>query len=394
MNLLEEIKQIASEIKEDVVTKRRHLHRNPELSFREFNTSAFIKESLDRIGIPWSSIAGTGVMATIEGKCPSSRVIALRADIDALPIVEKTELPYRSVNEGVMHACGHDVHTASLLGVAEILARLRDRFNGTVKFIFQPGEEILPGGAIGVIEEGALTDPQVSVIIGQHVMPSIKNGKIGIKRGAFMASMDEIRIKISGKGGHGAEPHKNTDPVAVAATVIVSLQQIVSRSNNPDTPTVLSFGKIEANGAINIIPDDVLIEGTFRTMDEKWREEAHRKIRNITESIAEGFGCKATVDIRKGYPCLYNNDKLTDQLYTFIRDYAGAENIEEWGIWMASEDFAYYSHETDACFYLLGVGRHDQENAQLHTSYFNVDEESLELSIGLMSYVALKVLGN
>lgn len=394
MLLKEEIKKIANEIKMDVVNKRRFLHQNPELSFNEFNTSAYIKKILDELDIPWTSVAGTGVIALIKGKQPSDKVIALRADMDALPIYEKNQIDYKSVNEGVMHACGHDVHMASALGVAIVLKNLTNSFKGTVKLIFQPAEEILPGGAIKVIEEGALNNPKTEAIIGQHVMPSILSGQVAIKSGKFMASMDEIKIRIKGKGGHGAEPYKVVDPVIAAATLIVSLQQVVSRKSNPSTPTVLSFGKLQANGSINIIPDEVLLEGTFRTMDEKWRDEAHKQISSITESVVKGLGCDSIIEIKKGYPCLHNDAILTNNVRNQMEEYLGKENVIDADIWMASEDFAYYSELLPSCFYLLGVGKDKVENPSLHTSTFNINEDSMEVSVGLLSYILLRNLGN
>jgi len=277
MLLKDEIKRIASDITDDILVKRRYLHQNPELSFKEFNTSAFIKRTLDEWGIPWIPVADTGVIATLQDNYKTGKTIALRADMDALPIQEETKFAFKSVRQGVMHACGHDLHVASLLGVAYILKRLEKKIKGTVKLIFQPAEEILPGGAIKILQEGVLLNPQVDIILGQHAMPSIESGKIGIRKGMFMASMDEIRMEVKGKGGHGAEPHNNNDPVVAASTIIVTLQQIVSRYNNPRTPTVLSFGKINANGSTNIIPDTVFLEGTFRTMDEEWREKHIKK---------------------------------------------------------------------------------------------------------------------
>lgn len=394
MLLKEEIKKIANEIKMDVVKKRRFLHQNPELSFKEFNTSAYIKKTLDELDISWTSVAETGVIALIKGKQPSDKVIALRADMDALPIYEKNKIDYKSVNEGVMHACGHDVHMASALGVAKVLKNLTNSFKGTVKLIFQPAEEVLPGGAIKVIEEGALNNPKTEAIIGQHVMPSILSGQVAIRSGKFMASMDEIRIRIIGKGGHGAEPYKVVDAVTAAATLIATLQQVVSRKNNPSTPTVLSFGKLQANGSINIIPDEVLLEGTFRTMDEKWRDEAHRQIVSITESVAKGLGCDCVIEIKKGYPCLHNDAILTKNIRNQMEEYLGKENVIDSDIWMASEDFAYYSKQLPSCFYLLGVGKNKDENPSLHTSTFNINEDSIEVSVGLMSYILLRNLGN
>ncbi len=387
------IKDIAHEIKDDVINTRRFLHQNPELSFVEFKTSSYIKKILNDLNIPWTSVADTGLIATIHGNQPSDKVIALRADMDALLLHEKNNIEYKSLNEGVMHACGHDMHIASVIGVAQVLSKL-NKFKGTIKLIFQPAEETLPGGAVKVIEEGRLKDSEINAIIGQHVMPSLVSGKVAVRSGRFMASMDEISINIVGKGGHGAEPHKNIDPVTAAATIIVSLQQIVSRKNNPATPTVLSFGKLQANGSKNIIPDEVLLEGTFRTMDERWRDEAHLLISTIATSIAEGFGCSCIIKIKKGYPCLHNSPSLTNSVRSIMEDYLGKENVVDADIWMASEDFAYYSEISPSTFYLLGVGDNQKENPSLHTSTFNINEDAIEISVGLMSYIALKYLDN
>lgn len=390
MSLKDEIKKIASEIREDILIKRRHLHQNPELSFKEFKTSAFIKNSLDEIGIPWIPVADTGILATLHGNHQTGKVVALRADMDALPIQEDTNLAFKSINQGVMHACGHDLHVASLLGVAHILKRLEKKINGTVKLIFQPAEEILPGGAIKILQEEMLRNPNVDVILGQHTMPSIESGKVGIRKGVFMASMDEIRIKVIGKGGHGAEPHNNHDPVVAASTIIVTLQQIISRYNNPKIPSVLSFGKIEANGSTNIIPDTVSIEGTFRTMDERWREEAHTRITEIAKSVAGGLGCECDIDIKRGYPCLHNCEALTDKVHSYMKEYIGDANIIETDIWMASEDFAYYAQNFSSCFYLLGTGYPGRTNPTLHTPTMEINEECIEMAMGLMSYLAMK----
>lgn len=392
MSLKDKIKLIASDTKDSIIAKRRYLHQNPELSFQEYDTSAFIKASLDALNIAWEPIAGTGVLAVMKGQHASHRVIAVRADMDALAITEKTDVSYKSLKEGVMHACGHDIHVSTLLGVAEILTKLNNNFKGTVKLIFQPAEEILPGGATHVIKENALNNPKVNVIIGQHVMPSIPAGKVGIKAGEFMASMDEIRISILGRGGHGAEPFKNIDPVVAASAVILALQQVVGRLNNPNTPSVLSFGKVHANGSINIIPDEVLIEGTFRTVDEEWRKEAHERIKTIVHSVSNGYGCHSDINIRKGYPSLHNGMAITQKIKNFMSDYIGAENIIDYPVWMASEDFAYYSKLTEACFYLLGVGYDGTENPSLHSPFFDINENAIELSIGLMTYLVLRLL--
>ncbi|MRG48332.1 amidohydrolase [Chitinophaga sp. SYP-B3965] len=391
--LLEEIKKLSASIFPEVIKDRRHLHANPELSFHEHETCAYVKKALSDLGIEWTPVAETGVLALIKGELPSEKVVALRADMDALPITESNELPYVSLQKGVMHACGHDAHTASLLGTAKILQSLKHLFGGTVKLLFQPGEEKLPGGATLMIRDGVLQNPAPVAVVGQHVMPSIPVGKIGIRKGKFMASMDEITLHIYGRGGHGAQPHLNIDPVAIASQVIVSLQQIVSRAANPSTPSVLSFGRFIADGAVNVIPDSVYIEGTFRTMNEEWREEAHQRIRKIIEGIVEAMGGTCQLNIRKGYPALVNEETLTTNVITYIEEYAGKENIIDLDIWMASEDFAYYGRELPACFYLLGVGNVERNiTASLHTPGFNIDEDALRLSPGLMAYIAIKAL--
>lgn len=391
--LLEEIKKLSASIFPEVIKNRRHLHANPELSFHEHETCAYVKNALSGMGIEWTSVAETGVLALIKGDLPSEKVIALRADMDALPITESNEVPYVSQRKGVMHACGHDAHTASLLGTAKILQSLKHTFGGTIKLLFQPGEEKLPGGATFMIRDGVLQNPAPVAAIGQHVMPSIPAGKIGIRKGKFMASMDEITLHIHGRGGHGAQPHLNIDPVAIAAQLIVSLQQVVSRMANPSIPSVLSFGRFIADGAINVIPESVYIEGTFRTMDEAWREEAHQRIRKITEVTVEGMGATCQLNIRRGYPALVNEEVLTTNIITYIEEYAGKENIIDLDIWMASEDFAYYGRELPACFYLLGVGNVDRNiTASLHTPGFNIDEDALRLSPGLMAYIAIRSL--
>jgi amidohydrolase len=393
--LIREIKELSQRIHADVVQIRRHLHMNPELSFQEHHTSAYIKGQLDEAGISWKPVAGTGVLAGIEGKSASSQVVALRADMDALPILESNQVPYASQNPGVMHACGHDFHTSSLLGTARILQTLRDKFNGTVKFLFQPGEEVLPGGASVMIQDGVLKDPKVHAVIGQHAMPRIQAGKIGIRKGKHMASMDSIFVRVSGKGGHGAQPHQNIDPVLISSHIIIALQQIVSRMAHPGDPTVLSFGKVIANGAINVIPDEVTMEGTFRAMDEAWRTKAHQRMTKMAEDIADSMGGKCEFRIVRGYPFLVNEEKLTEAVRNHAIDFLGAENVLNEDIWMAAEDFAYYSQVADSCFYLCGVGNVEKGiTSSLHTPTFDVDENALAVSTGLMAYLALKQLGN
>ncbi|WP_276348645.1 M20 family metallopeptidase [Daejeonella sp. JGW-45] len=393
--LKDKISQLAQDIHKEVVGNRRHLHANPELSFEEYETSAFVKSKLDELGISYQNMADTGIVALIKGSKPSDSVVALRADMDALPILEANDVPYKSTKPGVMHACGHDVHTSSLLGTARILTELKDEFGGTVKLIFQPAEERLPGGANLMIKEGVLENPKPQAVIGQHVMPHIETGKVGFRAGKYMASTDEIYVTVYGKGGHGAQPQQNIDPVLITSHIIVALQQIVSRVANPTVPSVLSFGKVIANGATNVIPNEVKLEGTFRTMDEAWRAKAHEKMKKMAEGIAEAMGGSCDFNIMRGYPFLINEEKLTANTRAYAEEYLGSENVIDLDIWMAAEDFAYYSQVSDACFYRLGTGNEKRGiSSSVHTPTFDVDEESLRLSTGLMTYIALKQLGN
>ena len=389
--MVEKIKRLAEDNFNNTLADRRHLHKHPELSFQEFKTQEYVWQRLSEIGVDKKhKIAGTGIVALIEGNNPASKVIALRGDMDALPIQETNKSEYASVNAGVMHACGHDVHTSSLLGVATLLTQMRNEFSGTVKLLFQPGEEKLPGGASLMIQEGALKNPTISGILGQHVMPHIEVGKVGFRSGIYMASTEEIYVTVKGKGGHGAIPHLNIDPVLISSHLIVALQQLVSRNANPIMPSVLSFGKVIANGATNVIPDTVYIEGTFRTLDEKWRNDAHAKMIKMAEAIAEGMGGKCEFKIVRGYPALVNNPELTASARKNAVDYLGKENVLDLDIWMAAEDFSFYSQQAPACFYRLGV-RNEQKNitSSVHTSTFDIDEDALKTGVGLMTYMAL-----
>lgn len=393
--LKEKITQLAKEIHSTVVENRRHLHANPELSYHEYQTSAYVAQKLNELGIEYQKMANTGLVALIKGAKPSDVVIALRADMDALPIIEANEVEYKSKNPGVMHACGHDAHTSSLLGTAKILTELKEEFGGTVKLIFQPAEEKLPGGASMMIKEGVLQNPKPSAVIGQHVMPLIEAGQVGFRSGKYMASTDEIYVTVHGKGGHGAQPQQNIDPVLITSHIIVALQQIISRVADPKIPSVLSFGKVIANGATNVIPNEVYLEGTFRTMDEDWRAKAHEKMKKMAEGIAEAMGGSCNFNIVRGYPFLINEEKLTADVRAYAEDYLGKENVLDLDIWMAAEDFAYYSQVSDACFYRLGTGNQQRGiTSSVHTPTFDVDEESLKLSTGLMAYIAIKQLGN
>lgn len=394
--LKNKIQTLAQNIHKQVVGFRRHLHQHPELSFQEHETAIFIQKRLSELGIEMqTNVGGLGVVGFIYGKKGAGKTIALRADIDALPIEEKNDVPYKSQNIGVMHACGHDVHTASLLGAAEILSQLTEHFAGTIKLIFQPAEERVPGGASLMIKDGVLTNPDVQSIIGQHVAPNIEAGKIGIRAGKYMASADEIYLTITGKGGHGAQPQNCIDPIIIAANMLVQLQTVISRNADPRSPSLLTFGKIVGGTATNVIPNEVKLEGTFRAMDEKWRAEGLDRIAKIIHAVAESMGGKAELDIRKGYPVLYNNEILTARTHSAMCDYMGAENVIDLDLWMASEDFAYYTHEVPGCFYRLGTANKARNIVSgVHTDTFDIEEDALAISTGLMAWLAICELAN
>jgi amidohydrolase len=396
MELLEKIKALSEQHSDEVIAFRRHLHANPELSYQEYNTVKYVAKQLKQIGLqPTEGIAGTGLVVEIVGKNPSAKTIALRADMDALPIQEANKVPYASKVPGVMHACGHDVHTSSLLGTAKILHNVRDQFEGTVRLLFQPGEEKNPGGASYMIRDGALKNPQPSGIIGQHVFPLLPVGKIGFREGMYMASCDEIYLKVIGKGGHGAAPDLGVDPVVIASHIIIALQQIISRNASPKQPTVLSFGRIIGEGATNIIPNEVNIAGTFRAMNEEWRASALQKIRKMAENIAEGMGGKCEVDISHGYPYLENNPELTRRIRKAAEAYVGPDNIVDLDITLGAEDFSYYSQVIPASFYRLGTANHAKGiTSYVHTPTFDIDEDALKLGPGLMAWMAVNELQN
>ena len=388
------IKQLAKDYAAEVVANRRYLHINPELSFQEYNTAKFVAQKLKDIGLtPQEGIANTGVVAIIEGRNPSSKVVGLRADMDALPIFEKNDVPYKSQNEGVMHACGHDAHTSSLLGTAKILHQLREDFEGTIKLIFQPAEEKAPGGASIMIKEGVLENPSLTSMLGQHVAPNIPVGKIGFREGMYMASTDEVYMTIKGKGGHGAMPDQLIDPVLIASHVIVSLQQIISRNRKPANPSVLSFGRFIADGVTNVIPNEVTIQGTFRCMDEEWREDGLRRMKKMAEGITEAMGGVCEFEIVKGYPFLKNHPELTRRIKAEATTFMGQENVIDLDLWMAGEDFAFYSQVVDSCFYRLGT-RNEARGiiSGVHTPTFDIDEAALEIGPGLMSWLAIREL--
>ena len=387
--MIEKLRNIAKKHVSESINIRKHLHAHPELSFKEYKTSKFIQSVLKKHNISFTiGHVETGIIATIKGKNPSTKEILLRADMDALPILEDNNVDYKSKNKGIMHACGHDFHSASLIGTALILNELKEDFNGTIKFVFQPGEEKLPGGAKLMIEGGLLNNnPQAC--IAQHVYPDLKVGKVGFRSGLYMASADEIYITVKGKGGHAALPHLLNDPVLMTSQIIINLQQIVSRNNKPNNPSVLSFGYVNAQGETNIIPDKVQIKGTFRTFDEKWRFIAHEKMKKIANAICESAGGSCDFDIKVGYPFLVNNEQVTKTAIIAAEKYLGEENVINLDLRMTSEDFAYISQSSPSCFYRIGTG--DGENSKrLHTSTFDIDEKAFSISSGLMAYIALE----
>ncbi|WP_252940034.1 M20 metallopeptidase family protein [Roseivirga pacifica] len=391
----EQVKSLAAKHFESIVAIRRHIHAHPELSFEEHETAKYVAEQLRKLGIePTEGVADTGLTALIKGKNPDTKVVALRGDMDALPIQEENDVPYKSTNDGVMHACGHDVHTACLLGAATILNELKDEFEGTIKLVFQPGEEKNPGGASLMIKAGALENPRPAAMLGQHVLPYIPTGKLGFRSGKYMASADEVYLTVKGQGGHAALPDKAIDPIVIAAQIITALQTVISRNADPKMPTVLTFGAIHGGSAQNIIPNEVKIAGTFRALDEDWRFKAHDLITKLATNVAEGMGGSCDVNIDVGYPFLHNDEDTTAIARAAACEYIGEENIVDLDLWLGAEDFAYYSHEVPACFYRLGTGNEAKETTfGAHTPRFNVDEDAIELGIGFMAWNALKQLG-
>lgn len=393
-HLLTRIQSLSSEISQEVRQFRHHIHAFPELSFMEKETSAFIISVLEKYGIPYTSgWAGYGIVATIKGGKPGKN-IGLRADMDALPIEEKNEVPYKSLNQGIMHACGHDVHSSCLLGAAIILQKLKEDISGNVVLLFQPGEEKLPGGANMMIQEGVLEKHNIEAIMAQHVYPSMEAGKVGFKSGLYMASADEVYLTVKGKGGHAAMPQDNIDTLLMASQILINLQQITSRMAHPAIPTVLSFGKINSiGGATNVIPDEIKIEGTFRTMDETWRTKAHQKITQICEETAKTFGGRCEVRIEVGYPCLINHPTLTEGARKDAEMYLGSQNVEELPLRMTSEDFSFFSQHIPVTFYRLGTGNKSKGiTSPVHTPTFDIDESALQIGSGLMAWLTMRRL--
>ncbi len=393
MDIKERIQSLSEEYFQEVVNIRRHLHQHPELSFNEYKTSQFVQEKLKEYGISFKSgFVKTGILGRIDGGKGDGKIVALRADMDALPIKEDNEIPFKSLNEGVMHACGHDAHTASLLGTAKILNALKEEWGGTILLIFQPGEEVSPGGAKLMMEEGIFKDISPDVIIGQHVLPEMEAGHVGFKEGMYMASGDEVHITVKGKGGHAAMPHMLNDTVLIASQIIVNLQQIASRFVPAGIPVVLSFGRMIANGATNIIPEKVEIAGTFRIMDEEWRTKVKQKIKDIVDSTAGSMGAEAVIDIKDGYPVVFNDSDITKRAVSVAQSFLGSKSVEEMEMRMTAEDFGFFSKSYPSLFYRFGVKRTNEETGRLHTSTFNLNEEALRTSSGTMAIIAYEFL--
>jgi amidohydrolase len=386
--MIERIKALAKQYAPAYIDVRHHLHAHPELSYKEFETSKFIQQKLSALNIPFEIKAETGVVGLIKGNNPDKRIIALRADIDALPIKEENNISYKSKNDGIMHACGHDVHTTCLLGAAQILHELRTEWEGTVKLIFQPGEEKNPGGASLLIKEGVLENPKPSSIFGLHVHPGLEIGKLSFRSGKVMASADELYITIKGKGGHAASPHLCIDPILIASHLIISLQQIVSRNNNPYNPSVLSVTSVQGGNTTNVIPNEVKLKGTFRAMDEEWRFKAHELIRKISTDLVHSMGGEIDLLIDIGYPSVYNNEKLNEATRQKAEEFMGKVNVEETEPRMGAEDFGYYTQLIPGCFYRLGVMNKEKGiTSGVHTPTFNIDERAIEIGMGMMAWL-------
>lgn len=393
--LPEVIQQLAKQYKAEFTGIRHHLHSHPELSYQEFETSKFIQERLLEFGIPFQVMANTGVIGLIEGNNPSSRIIALRADIDALPIQEENDITYKSTRPGIMHACGHDVHTTCLLGAARILNETKTLWEGTVKLIFQPGEEKNPGGASLLIKEGVLENPRPEGIVALHVHPGLALGQLSFRSGTVMASADELYFTVRSKGGHAAAPHLTNDTILAASHLVISLQQIISRNNNPFNPSVLSISSFQGGHTTNVIPSEVKLMGTLRCMNEEWRFKAHELIRRHVQHLGEAMGVEMSVHIDVGYPTVLNNEILNNNTRQLAATYFGEAHIEQTEMRMGAEDFGYYAQQIPACFFRLGVMNATKGiTSGVHTPTFNIDEDAIEYGIGIMAWLGANLRYN
>ncbi len=386
------IKALAQQYAPEFIEIRHLLHANPELSYQEFETSKFVQQKLEELGIPFEVKATTGVVGLLKGRNPEKRIIALRADMDALPIKEENDISYKSKNEGVMHACGHDVHTTCLLGAAKILNELKNEWEGTVKLIFQPGEEKNPGGASLMIRDGVLENPRPQAILALHVNTILEVGELSFRSGKVMASADELYFTIKGKGGHAASPHLTVDPILISSHLIIALQQLISRNNNPFNPTVLSITAFNGGNTTNVIPNEVKLMGTFRAMDETWRFKAHELMQKLTKDLVQSMGGEANLHIDVGYPCVMNDEKVTAIAMEKAAEYMGADKVSETELRMGAEDFGYYAQQIPACFYRLGtMNKAKGITAGVHTPVFNIDENAIEIGMGMMAWLGSSV---
>ena len=389
--MINKIKSLAKELKNDIIGVRRHMHQFPCLSFEEYETAQFIHALLDSWNIEHEFLTETGIVATIKGRSPEKKTIALRADIDALPIQEKNEYSYKSTFDGVMHACGHDAHAAMLLGAANILNQLKDDFEGTIKLIFQPGEEKLPGGASVMIKNGVLKD--VDLIIAQHVYPDLPCGEVGFHAGEFMASCDEINITIKGRGGHAAKIKERDNTTVAAAKLLCAISELSSEFNKEQrkNPIIIAFGSFIADGTYNVIPNEVTLKGTMRTFDENDRKTIKNKIKELCAEVASSFNVETDLFIEEGYPVLINDVSLTNSLKNKTVDFIGEEKVKDIPQLMTAEDFAWYSHQTKACMYRIGTSNIEKGIvSKQHTPTFDIDEDALETGMGLMAWLAVK----
>ena len=385
-----QIEMYSDKIYDKVLGYREHLHRNPELSYKEYNTSKFVSSVLSEIGIDNFSIGDTGIAALISGDHHSENMtcIALRADLDALPIQEANEVPYKSKVDGVMHACGHDVHTSILLGTAEFIYENRNQLKQPVKLIFQPGEEQNPGGATYVIRDGGLEKPKVDKMVALHVFPDLDHGHFGFKGGLYMASCDELHIEVKGLGGHGALPDRTVNPLFMGAEFILKAKQFIDENTPKNVPSVINFGHFEAKGATNVVPEKAFIKGTFRTMDEEWRETAKSELLFIAENISRKYKGEIKLNISNGYPFLKNDVELTRAIRNVAIDNFGAEVVHELPKRMTSEDFAYYSQLVPVCFFRLGVRNEERGIVNgLHHPNFDIDPRSIKKGIQMLSSI-------
>ncbi len=394
--LPERIRKKARLLFPEIVRIRREIHRHPELSFKEFRTTALIREFLLKLGLKIEhDFLETGIAALLEGgeKKTEGKLVALRADIDALPLQEENTHEFCSLENGVMHACGHDMHTAILLGAAVVLSDIKKSLPGDVLFIFQPGEEKAPGGAKPLIEAGLFRQYHPSAVFALHCLPQLQSGKLALREGAIMAAADELYITVYGEGGHASAPHKTIDPVLAAAHIVTALQHLVSRVVSPYEPAVVSISSIHGGGATNIIPGKVHMTGTLRTMNEELRREMHKRLRETVEQIGMGMGARAEIEIVDGYPVVVNHPETTRVIREAFVAYFGKNSVEECEPFMTAEDFAYYLQHCPGTFIHLGTGSSKPEKGNtLHSPFFNPDESAIGTGMEAMSYAALSWL--